>query len=124
MKKALNHLKDTKIYDEKYINNIIMELRITTDPKITYKENDINDITCLMDLFNEQTLQIDMNMINLYKDIKLVERGNINKLRMNLIIKENDLIEKQMLLYNKNLEQIKNINEMIDIIDKKFPGIK
>ena len=124
VKKALNHLKDTKIYDEKYINNIIMELRITTDPKITYKENDINDITCLMDLFNEQTLQIDMNMINLYKDIKLVERGNINKLRMNLIKKENDLIEKQMLLYNKNLEQIKNINEMIDIIDKKFPGIK
>ena len=45
-------------------------------------------------------------------------------LRMNLIKKENDLIEKQMILYNKNLEQIKNINEMIDIIDKKFPDIK
>ena len=45
-------------------------------------------------------------------------------LRMNLIKKENDLIEKQMILYKKNLEQIKNINEMIDIIDKKFPDIK
>ena len=77
-----------------------------------------------MNLFNEQTLQIDMNMINLYNDIKSVERGNINMLRMNLIKKENDLIEKQMILYKKNLEQIKNINEMIDIIDKKFPDIK
>ena len=121
VKDALNHLKDTKIYDEKCINNIIMELRITTDPKITSSENDRN---CLMNLFNEQTLQIDMNMINLYNDLKSVERGNINMLRMNLIKKENDLIEKQMVLYNKNLEQIKNINEMLDIIDKKFPDIK
>ena len=101
VKDALNHLKETKIYDEKNINNIIMELRITTDPKITSSENDRN---CLMNLFNEQTLQIDMNMINLYNDIKSVERGNINMLRMNLIKKENDLIEKQMILYKKNLE--------------------
>ena len=121
VKDTLNGLKEYKIYNESDINNIIMELRITTDPKITGSDTDRN---CLRNLYNEQSLKIDKNMIDLFRDIESVDRGNINILRMNLINKENQLIEKQMLLYNKNLEQIKDINEMIDIIDQKFPGIK
>ena len=121
VKDTLNDLKEYKIYNESDINNIIMELRITTDPKITGSDT---DRFCLRNLFNEQSLKIDKNMVDLFRDIESVDRRNINILRMNLINKENKLIEKQMLLYNKNLEQIKDINEMIDIIDQKFPGIK
>ena len=121
VKDILNNLKESKIYNESDIDNIIMELRITTDPKITGSETERNS---LINLFNEKSLTIDKKMIDLFRDIKSVDKGNINALRMNLIKKENDLIEKQMLLYNKNLKQIKDINEMIDIIDKKFPGIK
>ena len=98
-----------------------MEIRITTDPKLAGTENDRN---CLSNLYKEQLLKIDKNMIDLYKDIESVKRGNYNVIRMNLIKKENELIEKQMDLYNKNLEQIKNINEIIALIDKKYPGIK
>ena len=121
VKDTVNGLKEFKIYTESDINNIIMELRITTDPRITGSETDRN---CLRNLYNEQSLKIDKNMIDLFRDIESVDRGNINILRMNLINKENQLIEKQMLLYNKNLEQIKDINEMLDIIDKKFPNTK
>ena len=95
VKDALNGLKESKIYNESDINNIIMELRITTDPKITGSETDRNS---LINLFNEQTLTIDKKMIDLFKDIESVDRGNINILRMNLINKENKLIEKQMIL--------------------------
>ena len=121
VKDSLNHLKECKIYDDMDINNIIMELRINSDPKITGSENDRN---CLSNLFNDKLLKIDNDMVNLYKDILAVNRGNINILRMNLIKKYNEMIEKQTQLYNKNIGQIKDINEMIDKMDKNFPGIK
>ena len=121
IKNALNNLKQTKIYEEIDIDSIIMELRLTTEPNVSNNDKDKN---CLNYLLNDKILKIDMDMINLYKDIELVNRGNINSSRINLIKKENELIEKQISLYNKNLVQIKNINEMIDKINKKFPGIK
>ena len=121
VKDALIKLKEFKIYNEEDINTLLMEIRITTDPKLAGTENDRN---CLSNLYKEQLLKIDKNMIDLYKDIESVKRGNYNVIRMNLIKKENELIEKQMDLYNKNLEQIKNINEIIALIDKKYPGIK
>lgn len=121
IKNALNNLKQTKIYEEIDIDSIIMELRLTTEPNVSNNDKDKN---CLNYLLNDKILKIDMDMINLYKDIELVNRGNINSSRINLIKKENELIEKQISLYNKNLVQIKNINEMIDKINKRFPGIK
>ena len=121
VKEALNKLKEYKIYNDFDINDIIMEFRITTEPKITASENDRNS---LINLFNNKLLNIDVDMIDFYKKIESVDRGNINTLRMNLIKKENELIEKQMMLYNKNLEQIKTINELIEIVNKKYPDIK
>ena len=121
VKEALNKLKEYKIYNDFDINDIIMEFRITTEPKITASENDRNS---LINLFNNKLLNIDVDMTDFYKKIESVDRGNINTLRMNLIKKENELIEKQMMLYNKNLEQIKTINELIEIINKKYPDIK
>ena len=121
IKNSLNNLKQSKIYDEINIDSIIMELRLTTEPNVLNNDKDKN---CLNYLLNDKILKIDMDMINLYKDIDFANRGNINSLRMNLIKKENELIEKQISLYNKNIVQIKHINEMIDKINKKFPGIK
>ena len=121
IKNSLNNLKQSKIYDEIDIDSIMMELRLTTEPNVLNNDKDKN---CLNYLLNDKILKIDMDMINLYKDIDFANRGNINSLRMNLIKKENELIEKQISLYNKNIVQIKHINEMIDKINKKFPGIK
>ena len=121
IKNSLNKLKQNKIYNDIDIDNIIMELRLTTEPNIS---NNDNDKKCLNYLLNDKILKIDTDMINLYKDIESVNRRNINSFRMNLIKKENELIEKQIALYNKNIGQIKNINEMIDKINNKFPGIK
>jgi len=120
IKNALNKLKQNKIYNEIDIDNIIMELRLTTEPNISNNDNDKQSLNCLL---NDKILKIDEDMIIFYKDIENANRGNINAYKMNLIKKENTLLEKQIDLYNKNIEQIKTINEMIDIINKKFPGI-
>ena len=120
IKNALNKLKQSKIYNEIDIDNIIMELRLTTEPNISNNYNDKQSLNCLL---NDKILKIDEDMIIFYKDIENANRGNINAYKMNLIKKENTLLEKQIDLYNKNIEQIKTINEMIDIINKKFPGI-
>ena len=120
IKNALNKLKQSKIYNEIDIDNIIMELRLTTEPNISNNDNDKQSLNCLL---NDKILKIDEDMIIFYKDIEYANRGNINAYKMNLIKKENTLLEKQIDLYNKNIEQIKTINEMIDIINKKFPGI-
>ena len=120
IKNALNKLKQSKIYNEIDIDNIIMELRLTTEPNISNNDNDKQSLNCLL---NDKILKIDEDMIIFYKDIENANRGNINAYKMNLIKKENTLLEKQIDLYNKNIEQIKTINEMIDIINKKFPGI-
>ena len=120
IKNALNKLKQSKIYNEIDIDNIIMELRLTTEPNISNNDNDKQSLNCLL---NDKILKIDEDMIIFYKDIENANRGNINAYKMNLIKKENTLLEKHIDLYNKNIEQIKTINEMIDIINKKFPGI-
>ena len=120
IKNALNKLKQSKIYNEIDIDNIIMELRLTTEPNISNNVNDKQSLNCLL---NDKILKIDEDMIIFYKDIENANRGNINAYKMNLIKKENTLLEKQIDLYNKNIEQIKTINEMIDIINKKFPDI-
>ena len=121
IKDTLNKFKETKIFREDDIHNIIMELRIRTDPKITNSENDKK---YLMNLIKDKSLNIDIDMINFHKDLDAVEKRNINRLKLNLIKKENDIIEKQINLYNHNLEQIKNINKLLQVLDKNFPDLK
>ena len=121
IKDTLNKFKEENIFSEIYINSIIMELRIKTEPKITSSENDKKS---LFDLNKGKFLNIDIDMINFYKDLEAVDKRNVNKLKVNLIKKENSIIEKQINLYNHNLEQIKTINELLGIIDKNFPSLK
>jgi len=77
-----------------------------------------------MNLIKDKSLNIDIDMINFHKDLDAVEKRNINRLKLNLIKKENDIIEKQINLYNHNLEQIKNINKLLQVLDKNFPDLK
>ena len=114
IKSSLKHLKECKIYPNIFIDNLMMEFRLNTDPHITGNENDRK---CLSNLVNNNILQVDYNFINLFKDIEDLERTKKNKIRIGLIKKYNDLIEKQIKLYNQNLTQIKSLNELINICD-------
>ena len=114
LKVALNELKKQKIYPINYIDDLIMELRLTTDPNIT---DNIKDRNSLSNLINNNILKIDYEMINLYKNFDDIKRTNNNKIRMELIKKENNMIEKQIKIYNENLKQLKCINELINICD-------
>ena len=114
LKNALNELKKNNIYPATIIDNLIMEMRLTTEPQITESENDRK---CLSNLVNANMLKIDYEMINLYKDIEDLKRTDNNQLRLNLIKKENNMIEKQIKLYNENLKQVKILNDLIKICD-------
>ena len=112
IKISLNELKKCNIYPSNYIDELLMELRMKTEPNIT---DSVDDRKCLCKLVNNNLLEIDHEMINLNKDFEELKRTNNNNLRINLIKKENKLIEKQIKLYNENLKQIKCLNELINI---------
>ena len=115
LKIALNELKKINIYPATIIDNLIMEMRLSTEPQIT---DSLNDRKCLSNLVNSNLLKIDYEMMNLYKDIEDLKRTNNNKLRLNLIKNENNMIEKQIKLYNENLKQVKCLNDLIELCNK------
>ena len=114
LKVALNELKKHNIYPSNYIDDLIMELRLTTESNIG---NNIKDRNSLSNLINNNILKIDYEMINLYKNFDDLKRTNNNKIRLELIKRENNMIEKQIKIYNENLKQLKCINELINICD-------
>ena len=114
IKDSLNHLKKCNIYPNYFIDDLIMELRLNTNPNIT---GNINDRKSLSNLVKNNILKIDYEMINFNKDIDDLKRTDNNKNRMNLIKCHNDMIQKQIKLYNENLKQIKCLNELINKCD-------
>lgn len=115
LKQVLKDLKKCNIYPNNYIDDLIMEFRLTTEPKITDNNKDLN---CLTNLVNSGDLKVDKEIIDLYKDIDDLKRTNNNDKRKKLIKIENDMIQKQIKYYNENLKKIKCLNELIELCDK------
>ena len=115
IRNSLFELKKYNIYPNSSIDALLMELRLTTEPNIT---DSFDDRKCLSMLTNKNIIKIDYEMINLYKDIEELKRTNNNNLRLNLIKNENNMIEKQIKLYNENLKQIKCLNDLIELCNK------
>jgi hypothetical protein len=101
---SLKHLKECNIYPNNFIDDLIMELRLNSEPNIT---GHINERKSLFNLVNRGIINIDSSFISLFKDIEELKRTDNNEIRKSLIKKENDMIEKQIKLYNENLKQIK-----------------
>jgi hypothetical protein len=114
LKQVLKDLKKCKIYPDNYIDDLIMEFRLTTEPKIT---DNIKDLNSLTNLVNNGDLKVDREIIDLYKDIDDLKRTDNNIIRKKLIKIENDMIQKQIKYYNENLKKIKCLNELIELCD-------
>ena len=113
IKNSLIELKKYNIYPSNNIDELLMELRLTTEPNIT---DSIDDRKILSRLVNKNILKIDFEMINLHKDIEDLKRNNNNNnIRVKLIKNENNMIEKQIKLYNENLKQVKCLNDLIEL---------
>jgi hypothetical protein len=115
LKQVLKDLKKCNIYPSNYIDDLIMEFRLTTEPKITDNSKDLN---CLTNLVNSGDLKVDKELIDLYKDFDDLKRTDNNNIRKKLINIENDMIQKQIKYYNENLKKIKCLNELIELCDK------
>ena len=114
LKNILNDFKQTKIYSNELIDELIMELRLTTEPKL---EGNDDDKKALCELANKNILEIDEDLIDYYKKVDIYQRNKSQTNQDNLINFENELIEKQLKLYNENIKQIKYINELIGYCD-------
>lgn len=114
LKQVLKDLKKTNIYPNNYIDDLIMEFRLTTEPKIS---DNNKDLQCLTNLVNNGDLKVDKEIIDLYKDIDDLKRTDNNNLRKKLIKIENDMIQRQIKYYNENLKKIKCLNDLIQLCD-------
>ena len=115
LKQVLKDLKKCNIYPSNYIDDLIMEFRLTTEPKITDNNKDLN---CLTNLVNSGVLKVDKEIIDLYKDIDDLKRTDNNNIRKKLIKIENDMIQRQIKYYNENLKKIKCLNDLIELCNK------
>ena len=110
VKKALNHLKNNKIYTADIIDELIYELNMTTEPNIMGDNNDKKYISILM---SKKILKVSEDIINLSEIIDNYNEKKNNENRLELIKKENDIIKKQLDEYDKNLQQINYLNKLI-----------
>ena len=71
-------------------------------------------------MVNKNIYQIDEELIDFYKNHEKFERNKDKNNWKNVIKAENNLIEKQMKLYNENIKQFKSLNELINICDDYY----
>ena len=104
VKSGLNQLKRHNIYEDGEIDELMIELRLTTEPNIM---GDNNDCKVLIDMLNKNIFKVPEEIMNLYNEVNNLNKIDDNIHRANLLKKENDIIKNQIEKYKENLKQIK-----------------
>ena len=111
VKKVLNQLKINKIYDDKLIDELMMELTLATEPDITGDNEEIKNI---YNLINKNIFEVPSDIINYNEKLEIIKKTKDNAHKLELIKLQNNIIKKQIDKYNKNLQQIKDLNSLIE----------
>ena len=111
VKKVLNQLKINKIYDDKLIDELMMELTLATEPDITGDNEEIKNI---YNLINKNIFEVPSDIINYNEKLEIIKKNKDNAHKLELIKLQNNIIKKQIDKYNKNLQQIKDLNSLIE----------
>ena len=111
VKKVLNQLKINKIYDDKLIDELMMELTLATEPDITGDNEEIKNIC---NLINKNIFEVPSDIINYNEKLEIIKKNKDNAHKLELIKLQNNIIKKQIDKYNKNLQQIKDLNSLIE----------
>ena len=97
-----NKIKELKFY-----------LKIQLEPELSEDKEEIN---FLINLYNNGYIKFDQNLINFSKELNVLEKTKDNKNRRNLLKMEKDIINKQLKIYNSQIQHLKEIDKILDKI--------
>ena len=97
-----NKIKELKFY-----------LKIQLEPELSEDREEIN---FLINLYNNGYIKFDQNLINFSKELNVLEKTKDNKNRRNLLKMEKDIINKQLKIYNSQIQHLKEIDKILDKI--------
>ena len=114
----LSEWEKNNYYQTEHIKEIKFEIKMRNNPEITTNKEDIN---YLMNFVNCGGLRIEQALIEFSKQKEKLNRNKDNIQRRNMLSMENDLIQKQLKIYNLHIQELKEINLLLNKIKECAP---
>lgn len=111
----VNEWKKNKYFTNEFIREIKFEIKMRDSPDISGTKHEINS---LQNMVNYGEIKIDQALIDFSRQWETLNRNKDNKQRRNMLKMERELIQKQMKLYQTQIQQLKDINMLINKIDE------
>lgn len=113
VKELINLWEKKEILSMNKIRELKFYLKIQLEPE--FSENK-EEIYFLINLYNNGYIKFDQNLINFSKELNMLEKTKDNKNRRNLLKMEKDIINKQLKIYNSQIQHLKEIDKILDKI--------
>ena len=113
VKELINLWEKKEILSSNKIRELKFYLKIQLEPEFSENKEEIN---FLINLYNNGHIKFDQNLINFSKELNMLEKTKDNKNRRNLLNMEKDIINKQLKIYNSQIQHLKEIDKILDKI--------
>ena len=113
VKELINLWEKKEILSSNKIRELKFYLKIQLEPEFSENKEEIN---FLINLYNNGYIKFDQNLINFSKELNMLEKTKDNKNRRNLLKMEKDIINKQLKIYNSQIQHLKEIDKILDKI--------
>ena len=113
VKELINLWEKKEILSTNKIRELKFYLKIQLEPEFSENKEEIN---FLINLYNNGYIKFDQNLINFSKELNMLEKTKDNKNRRNLLKMEKDIINKQLKIYNSQIQHLKEIDKILDKI--------
>lgn len=101
------------IFPSEMLKEFEFELEINTNPDF---KGTNDEVTYLQNLVNSGSFKIDQALIDYSKEIEALNRTKDNKHRKILLKMDKDLINKQLRIYNNQVQNLRDINLLLNKI--------
>jgi len=113
VKELIELWEKKQILNSNKIKELKFYLKIQLEPELSEDKEEIN---FLINLYNNGYIKFDQNLINFSKELNVLEKTKDNKNRRNLLKMEKDIINKQLKIYNSQIQHLKEIDKILDKI--------
>ena len=113
VKELIELWEKKQILNSNKIKELKFYLKIQLEPEFSENKEEIN---FLINLYNNGYIKFDQNLINFSKELNVLEKTKDNKNRRNLLKMEKDIINKQLKIYNSQIQHLKEIDKILDKI--------
>ena len=103
MKELISIWEEKEVFNKNKIKQLKFDLKMQLEPELS---DDKDEINFLINLYNNGNIKLDQNLVNFSKELNTLERTKDNKSRRNILRMEKDIINKQMKIYNAQLQHL------------------